>query len=237
MSGYIRDLMKLYPSLDIPKDIIKVIVIFYPCFIKFNGNRVDLTDKEKEIITSWFIDLFNLQNESCILSSKLLYDHDKDGVTSSYSNSFYNNCLNAKNTFSIVQTHFNDHVFGCFLSKPLQKWPSNQSGFGPIKIEDDKAFLCLIRSGFKKEQLEPQIFKIKADCAADAYSEYNNDLPCFGTSFDLQLSSPLSNYCDHRYTKFDGIAGNILCGGKEYDKSKRQNFKIKHLTTFEISIV
>ena len=229
--GYVHDLITLYSSLDIPKDIITVIIIFYPCFIEFNGNGVGLTDKERETITLWFIDLFNLENKSCTLSSKLLYDYNKDEKSGEV---FQNKCLGARNTFSIVQTKFNDHVFGCFLSKPLQKPPANRCS---IRIEDDKAFLCLIRSGFKDKMVAPKIFKIKPDKAEDAYTQYMDDLPCFGTSFDVQLSCKCSNYCDHDDSIFDGIEGNILCGGSLYQSSNDDyTFTILNMTTFEINI-
>ena len=227
--GYVHNVIKTHSSLDVPLDIIKVIIMFYPCYIEFIGNKVELTDKEKEIITLWFIDLFNLQNKSCILCSNLLYDYTKDKAPG---RGFYNDCLNAKNTFSIIQTKFNDHVFGCFLSKPFPKRSAT-------RVEDDKAFLCLIRSGFKEKILEPKIFKIKPERASDAYIQYKNDLPCFGTSYDLQLSCKFPSYCDHDDTIFDnGINGNILCGGDEYNASNSmKDFEIKNMTTFEINIL
>ncbi len=237
--GYIRHIHKQYQFI-IPNDIANIICILYPQFIEFEGNTVGLTDKEKEIITTWFNEVLDLENKSCILSSKLLYDYNKDGKDGK---DFYKHCLNGKNTFSIVRTGFNGHIFGCFLSKPLQKIDSNSNRPNwTITIQDDKAFLCVIRSSFKNKS--PELFKLnkKRDVLMndDAYHCYNWIGPCFGYSFDLSLRCSFGNYCNHEpdYTWFQGdIKGNILCGGNKFDGSDaKQNFPVEDMTTFEINI-
>ena len=65
--------------MDIATDIWLVIMMFYSYYIAFEGNTINLTMSEKEMITSWFIDIFGLKDDkkSAILTSKLLYDYKK----------------------------------------------------------------------------------------------------------------------------------------------------------------
>ena len=60
VSGYIRKLQKKL-QIDIPNDIWLIIIMFYPNCIEFEGNTMNLTSKQKEMITSWFIDIFELE--------------------------------------------------------------------------------------------------------------------------------------------------------------------------------
>ena len=140
------------------------------------------------MITEWFIDVFELQNKSCRLSSKLLYDYDKDGKQGS---DFYTRCLKGNNTFSIVRTNHNGHIFGCFLSKSLV----DGAHWLGIEMKDDKAFSCVIRSSFNGKL--PELFKIKQDEEFLAYTCYNDHGPAFGFSFDIALLSLHKDYCEH----------------------------------------
>ena len=92
--GYIRRVQEIHRIL-FPIDIIKIIGNLYPQFIKFEGNTVELTDTEKCMITEWFIEIFELQNKSHILLSRLLYDYEKDGKQGT---DFNQHCVSGKNT-------------------------------------------------------------------------------------------------------------------------------------------
>ena len=47
VSGFVHGLMKQY-SFVIPQDIITILILFYPQFMKFKGNTVELTNQEKD---------------------------------------------------------------------------------------------------------------------------------------------------------------------------------------------
>ena len=181
------------------------------------------------MITGWFIEVLGLENTSCILSSKLLYDFDKDGKNG---DNYYEHCLKGKNTFSIVRTNYNGHIFGCFLSKPMNDVVNTNK----TNVDDDKAFLCVIRSSFKDKQ--PTLFKVKQESKyiSGIYKTYSWIGPCFGWSFDLQLLK--WDYCCHSNTCFQGdIQGNILCGGEEFNpENASYKFNVVNMTTFEINI-
>ena len=232
VTGFVRRCMTII-SMDIPEDINPIIVLFYPWSIGFEGNTVNLTETEKEMITSWFIDVFALKDKWCTLSSRLLYDFDVDGPKGS---DFHRQCVNANNTFSIVRTEFNGHIFGCFLSKPFP-----QDDFGWTDIGDNKAFVCVIRSCFA-DQI-PKLFKIKQNeqDIKNAYANNKSFGPIFGTSADLKLLDRWgdvgSNYVNHHNTIFDnGLCGNILCGGDKYSGVNYHRFTVEKMTTFEIHI-
>ena len=133
VSGYIRELQREL-CIHIPTDIWIVFIMFYPNYIQFDGNTMNLTLKEKEIITSWFIKIFSLENKSSILTSTLLYDCNKHGKTGK---AFHSKCDQNINTFTIVESEFNGHIFGCFLSKKLNKFEEHDLGKW---ISDDKVF-------------------------------------------------------------------------------------------------
>ena len=222
VSGYIRELQRKL-DLNIPTDICMIIIMFYPNTIKFDENTMNLTLHEKEIVTSWFIEVLQLQNASTILTSELLYDYNKDGQTGK---DFHKKCDGNINTFSIVETEFNGHIFGCFLSKKL----FSPQGVGDY-IVDDKAFLCVIRSCFKNK--EPELFKI----ARSDYAYFNAVTGADFGSDDLELI--LNNgrsVCDHDYSDYGGgLHGNMLCGGEEYnERNRRYSFEIKQMNTFTI---
>ena len=231
VSGFVNRHVQSMQSLDIPQDIITLLILFYPQFIEFDGNTVDLTNKEKEIITEWFIEVFRLQNKSCTLSAKLLYDYNKDGKEGE---DFYEHCVKGKNTFSIVRTNYNGHVFGCFLSKPL---PTEVAWSG-TRVEDDKAFLCVIRSSF--EDKSPELFKVKQDedHIKRSYICFDDWGPCFGRTELLFLSA--ADFCEHpgEGTSFQGnLRGNTLCGGDTFiGEDQYCGFEVINMTTFEINI-
>lgn len=89
IAGFIRKLSQQY-SLSIPKDIIDIVLLFTPPILDFKGNTVALTYAEKAMIRSWFIEVLQLEENQCILTSKLLYDYEKNGK---YGTVFYKHCL------------------------------------------------------------------------------------------------------------------------------------------------
>ena len=158
VTGYIRELQKKL-EIDIPDDIWLIVVMFYPNYIEFEGNTMNLTRREKEIITSWFIDIFDLNRQKSVtLTSELLYNYNKHGKEGC---NFQEKCDGNINTFSIIQTQFNGHIFGCFTSKEIKQKDELRYH------RDDKAFLCVIRPCFKDKKAE--IFKVKKDKMSDAY--------------------------------------------------------------------
>eukprot|EP00483_Globobulimina_turgida_P002994 UN02999 len=155
VSGYIHELQNKL-NIDIAQDIVLVIIMFYPSCIQFEGNTLNLTLNEKQTITSWFIDVFNLDNTSSI-SAKLLYRYNKDGTCGE---DFHKKCDKINNQFSIIETEF-AHIFGCFVSPATQ-----DEGMGKYRA-DEKAFLCVIRSSFQDKEAE--IYKIKEKKSKYAY--------------------------------------------------------------------
>ena len=233
ISGYIRECQKVY-KLDIPYDISIVINQFYPHIMELKGCSMKLTMKEKELITSWFINIYELQNNPSIVSSKLLYDYDKNGKLGTNWNDL---CSKAKNTFTIVETGYNGHIFGCFLSE-------SHEYKGRTHKYNDKVFLCLIRSTFKDKHISPSIFRIKPECTSNAYTFYKDIGPCFGHRFDLTLLNGYLGYgsngnvVDHSDTDFQGdIYGNTLYGGDKYSTENTEySFNIINMSTFEINL-
>ena len=221
VSGYIRE-SQAQLHLHIPSDIWMVFVMFYPGCIEFDGNTLNLSLKEKELITSWFIDIFELQNKSAILTSKLLYDFNKDGEDG---DDFHLKCDGNINTFSIVETEFNGHIFGCFFSKKLELEKGKQHHW----IDDDKVFLCVIRSCFKEKG--PELFKTKS--SSNSYFNALGWGPAFGPA-SLALLTP-----DNSCSQGKEIHGNVLFGGIEYIHEKRDEyttFEIQQMNTFTINI-
>ena len=108
-------------------------------------------------------------------------------------------------------------------------------------ISDNKAFVCVIRSGFKNKT--PQLFKIRQEeqDREAVYYCWDRIGPCFGTQCDLKIledDGDSHNYVDHNWTVFEGdIYGNILCGGHSYNQTNKDYcFTIIHMTTFEILV-
>ena len=226
--GYIRENQDEL-NLNIPADILSVILLFYPNCIEFRENTMNLTLEEKLMITSWFIDIFDLKKNNVQLTSSLLYDYNKDGQTAK---DFHTKCDNHINTFSIIETEYNGHIFGGFLSSKLQICDKR-------RISDDKSFLCVVRSCFKGESEEsaPAIFKIKPNHAASAY--YNSPLwgPAYGTH--MRLNSQLKGKCGHRTIAWydGGLYGNRLCGGNQYSKKLHSfPFKVNDMNVFRINL-
>ena len=227
VSGYIRALQKNL-DMDIHDDIWLVVIMFYPNCIEFEGNTLKLTMKEKEIITSWFIDIFDLKDKvSMVLTSKLLYDYTKDGTKGL---DFHKKCDGNTNTFSIIETRHDGHIFGCFTSQMVT---SDQK---PDYIKDDKAFLCVIRSCFKDKNAE--IFKVKSEKIPNAYFHSKNWGPAFGIDDLTIMGDEKEISCCHNGTYFNGdLYGNVLCGGKELkDDDDKYEFDIKQMNTFTIQI-
>ena len=92
---------------------------------------MNLTLSEKDVITWWIIDTFELRDESSILTAKLLYDYEKDGKSAK---DWHAKCDDNINTFTIVETEFNNHILLVFYRKIYYL----QAGL----IKDNKAFLC-----------------------------------------------------------------------------------------------
>ena len=233
VSGYIRKLQDRL-QIDIPNDIWLIVIMFYPNCIEFEGNTMNLTSKQKEMVTKWFIDIFELQNKSSILTSKLLYNFHKDGTKSGEDDegtAFHHQCDGHDNIFCIIETEFNGHIFGCFISKKLDSPP------GGKYMADDKAFLCVINSCFNDKG--PAIYRIKPDKSKYAYYNVATWGPAFAPS-DLSLFSFGSNVhvCNHSHSYFDEeLCGNMLCGGTQYsDIGERREFKIKEFNVFTINI-
>ena len=226
ISGYSRELQRSL-RIHVPRDIVVILMMFYPSCIEFEDNTMNLTLKQKEMITLWFMNIFDLNNKSSILSSKLLYDYNKDGKTG---RDFHKKCDGNTNTFTIVQTQFNGHIFGCFLSEKL----FTPKSWGEY-LADDKAFLCVIKSCFKGKG--PELFKIISSDTA-----YYN-VPSWGPAFGSEDLHLLDSYnkcdCKHEWTEFegDGLKGNVLCGGIKYDERNiLYDFKIQEMNTFTIKI-
>ena len=234
-SGYIRELQRTV-KIEIPNDILLIIILFYPKCIEFEGNTLNLTLAEKQMITSWLVDVLDLTAESStILTSKLLYNYNKDIQTS---DGFHNKCDGNINTFSMIETKWNDksHVFGCFLSSKVENVTHSSNWHGDWTA-DDKAFACVIRSCFKAEDLGPAIFKIKKDKIAQAYYGWDEVGIAFGSS-DITVLWDINNSCNHSSTIFEGdLFGNRLCGGDKYDKTNTEYpFDIQQLNTYTIKM-
>ena len=224
--GYIRKL-QVRLNIEIPEDVWLLVIMFYPKCIEFEGNTMNLTMEEKDIITSWFLDIFDLEYNKSTLTSKLLYDYSKDGKEGK---DFHKKCDGNINTFSIVETEFNGHILGCFLSKQLRK-SDPEVHYGSL-IDDDKVFVCVIRSCFKDKG--PEMFQIRAG----KYAYYN--APQYGPAVglkDLRLLGTVGQ-CDHQVTFFSkNLCGNTLCGGNKFDsQNKERRFSIKEVNTFTINI-
>ena len=220
VSGYIREAQQKL-DVHIPIDIWMVFIMFYQRCIQFGGNTINLTSNEKELITSWFIDIFDLQQKSPTLTSTLLYDHNKDGKKGQ---NFHQKCDGNINTFTIVETEFNGHTFGCFFSKELK----SENRAGGNWIHDGKAFLCVIRSCFHDKG--PELFK--DETKVNTYFNADTWGPAFNSA-SLRLLTHSGSSCSYG----DGINGNSLCGGTEYNEEKtRYSFKIKEMNTFTINI-
>ena len=233
VSGYVRELQEIF-NFEIPNDILLMITTFYPTYIQFKGNTMKLTLEEKEIITSWFMNVFNFKNDTTILTSKLLYDMNKHGRSGV---DFHKNCNESKNTFSIIETEFNGHIFGCFLSKKLDTLRYKSGDY----IYDDKAFLCVIRSKFFKNDPGAALFKIKHNKYHKAYYNTKKCGPSFGATDLTLLSSPGSarSQSGEGLTCFDeAICGNRLFGGEQYDRVNggATECKITKMNTFTIDM-
>ena len=205
-----------------------MILIYYSYCIRFEGNTMNLTSREKEIITSWFMETFQFLDSSknskqkALMTSELLYNSDMDGQTAK---DWHRKCDGNTNTFSIIETEYK-HIFGCFLSAKLS---TTASKF----IRDEKVFLCVIRSCFEGEQ--PEKFGIKH--GDFAYANVPNSGPIFARYNVWLLGIEGFGSCNHSVQCFDGLHGNILCGGDQYEKTNEEyDFEIVKFNTFRIEI-
>ena len=227
VAGFVHILQRKY-DITVPTDVISMIIIFYPFTIQFEGNTMNLTEKEKEVITKWFLDIFELNDKSEILSSTFLYNFNSNA------DDFHKQCDDHINTFSIIQTN-HKHIFGIFVSKPFNENDPKQAGYIGNHIIDDKIFLCVIRSCF--EDRGPEIFRVKPERINTAYFNTKSWFPHLGQN-ELSIYGVDGNVCHHGDTSFNGnLHGNILCGGPKYDaKAIWIYFSIEKMNTFSIDI-
>ena len=144
VAGYLR-----VAEIEIPNEISLLIAMFCPYAMEFKGNNMKLTMEEKDIITSWFVKIFELAKaKHYSLESKLLYDYNVDGVSGE---DFHSKCDGYCNTFTIVQSQYNGHVFGGFLFHELIKEDSY------AYYSDNKVFLFILRSGFKDVEVNKSL--------------------------------------------------------------------------------
>ena len=90
----------------------------------------------------------------------------------------------------------------------------------------------------EKEASDPSLFKIKKEKSNLAFYNDNKNGPSFGL---MELTTLLSTDDDpnrmHATGMFDGLYGNRLCGGYNYNSlNLRYSFKIEKMNTFTISI-
>ena len=224
VSGFVRELQRKL-KMDIPSDILLVIIMLYPTWIDFERNTMNLTFEEKDMITSWLIDVLKVTHTK-LITSKLLYDYNKDGKLG---RDVHKKCDRNSNTLTIVQTEFNGHIFGCFLSKKLGKTNGNW-------VKDNKAFVCVIRSCFKDQK--PAIFRVK-DGKRGYYDSFQTG-PSFGASDLTILAQHGENRVQTAGCFDDKLCGNMLCGGKQLklkdNNTKFYSFKIQEMNTFTIHI-
>ena len=227
VAGCIRT-KKWNSVLDIPKEIIKLIEEFYPIGLEFEGSNLKLTWQEKEYLTKYLSQTLiadeNVHNDS--LSSVAIYEGDRDGMTAK---SWHEKVDGNSNLLTLVQTGYN-HIFGCFASI---KYVGNRKYH-----KDLKSFLCLIRTQFKDAEC-PKLCRYVAKserpdelCADNGPYDGEKFGPCFGFAFDVGIFSSNSsypvNYVNHGgSTNYPDAFGNILCGGKELDKTNDINKSIK----------
>ena len=99
-------------DIKIPDDILLILMLFYPKNIEFEGCTIKLTDDEKEMITNWLLDTFNMAPGNAILSSQLLYDKGKDGTSLE---NIHKKCEGIPNTFGVIKNRDYDHLIGYFF--------------------------------------------------------------------------------------------------------------------------
>ena len=132
-------------------------------------------------------------------------------------------------TFTLIETKFNGHLFGCFYSLPLGSRHGSHA--------DNMAFLCVIRSCFKDKG--SKIYRLKEDDVS-MKNAYNNNGACgptFGRGFDLSVLDAFEHcsYVNHSFCTFGNLKGNELCGGITYEKQdRRHTFEINKMMTFSI---
>lgn len=204
VDGYLRQIQKDH-NIDIPDDVILMIASFYRKYIEFEGGSIKLTDDEKEMITNWLNDvLLDSSQKHVSLSSTLLFDNIRDGKLAI---DYQNKCSDNANMFGIVKIKSYDHIIGFFMSKPLD--------FEKMNIEDDKVFICLIRSCF--EEIEPTIYKIKKEYAQEAYECGRYSYPRFGNCELVLYARGEGGAWPTQQSHFNPkVTGNRLAGGSEF---------------------
>ena len=238
ISGYLRQMQKKY-RLSLPDDLSNIIALFYPNLIEFRDNSMNLSIKEKEIITNWIMETFNLSlDQSPILSSKLLYD----GTTRS---EYFNKCHKIPNTICIIKVKDYDHIICFFTSKGVNGIRSNSKRY----IDDDKIFLAVIRSCFKNKG--PQIWRIKPEKSAHTffcrYSEIADTIIGFQNEFSIQTRHKAPDtftkirgniaYYEYQTNFKPRMKGNALSGGPRFGK-KFHDFEgeIENMNVFTITM-
>eukprot|EP01084_Bolivina_argentea_P203015 346776_1 len=131
VSGYIRDELS-----DVPNDIMMLFLMFYPNIIGFEENIFNLSINEKELITSWFVKVFDLDHKNtskAFLDSKILFDSSVYGMINSV---HIMQCKQQFNLFTIIQTGYG-HIFGFFSSIGTSLY---------IPSYEKRVFISVIRS-------------------------------------------------------------------------------------------
>ena len=233
VQGYIRTLQKSI-RIHIPNDILLIIALFFPNVIEFDGCKMELTDDEKEMISKWLSETICDANNP-VLCSTLLYDPDMDGKTAS---DFHRRCDDHQNLFGMVKIKDSDHIIGFFVSQSFNENDPKEGTLIGNYVNDDKVFLCVMRSSFKDKG--PEIFRVKAADAKYAYFNAQDWLPNFGYSDELVINGiDEGGYCrtpDESCFEPRPI-GNIFAGGNEYSIDQTwEFFDIETMQIFAITV-
>ena len=196
--GYVR--MNYNGQQNMVNDIIHIIFQYYLIILESvileDSNDIDtfydlLSPKLLEILSK---DKFEL---------RLLYRNSRDGNSAQ---SFHKHCNGHTNTLTLVQSNYG-HIFGGFTSKD---WGLKINGY----IEDDTAFLYLIKSKFNHE---PKIYQTLKGNIYSVYIHPTNG-PTWGGGHALVLQSTYTNgpYSNLGWNNGYEGTGNVLCGGDHY---------------------
>ena len=123
-------------DIEIPNDILLVIVLFFPNFIDFEGCKMDLTDDEKTLITNWLAATIS-EFHNPVLFSTLLYDAEMHGKAAG---DFHRKCDDHQNLFGIVKIKNFNHIIGFFVSKSFNENDPKEGTLIGNYVNDDKAF-------------------------------------------------------------------------------------------------
>lgn len=195
---------------------------------------MNLTIKEKEMVTNWIINTFNFPSEDAELSATLLYNGEDSDV---YYSKFKD--INIPTTLCIIKIRHYDHIICYFMSQSLRN----------LFIHDDNIFIAVIRSCF--DHKGPQIWRIKPGESPSAVSR--NEYPSnysrrydiiFGDEFKIKSESGTGNF-----NRISGVIansaeqsrfkpkmkGNVLSGGKKFCRKFRDfQGEIECINLFQI---